>query len=421
MGYRRTDDAVNTVKQAQAYAPDKCRFLLISSSLYILYNTIESASTGVATAQAVYYTASTGVYTEGFVVRQESVIPAGYDLVLPTKAEGEKVAAGEQVALSFRTTAALERQEEIQALENSIQQLETALGYQTSLTDGDAVAQRIIEMAAEFSAQTARGSLDAAVETGSTLKSLVLRQSAGAEDDSILRRQISQLETQLAQISAGTAGDTVTVTASQAGYYSAVCDGYETLLSPEYLETVTPDEFQSLWEQDLPQAPTGTAGRLIDSPRWYYATLVEKDYLEDIQRGQTLTVVLGGEVNRELEMTVTRADRSGTEYGLLVLSSDWQLFDVSAQRVLQADVIFRSYAGLRVPKEAVCYSEESGSAGVYVLVSGKAVWKNVELLYDNGENYIAALDQSSTENLWPEDLILLDTRELYDGKVVEDS
>lgn len=388
---------------------------------YILYNTIESASTGVATAQAVYYTASTGVYTEGFVVRQESVIPAGYDLVLPTKAEGEKVAAGEQVALSFRTTAALERQEEIQALENSIQQLETALGYQTSLTDGDAVAQRIIEMAAEFSAQTARGSLDAAVETGSTLKSLVLRQSAGAEDDSILRRQISQLETQLAQISAGTAGDTVTVTASQAGYYSAVCDGYETLLSPEYLETVTPDEFQSLWEQDLPQAPTGTAGRLIDSPRWYYATLVEKDYLEDIQRGQTLTVVLGGEVNRELEMTVTRADRSGTEYGLLVLSSDWQLFDVSAQRVLQADVIFRSYAGLRVPKEAVCYSEESGSAGVYVLVSGKAVWKNVELLYDNGENYIAALDQSSTENLWPEDLILLDTRELYDGKVVEDS
>ena len=131
--------------------------------------------------------------------------------------------------------------------------------------------------------------------------------------------------------------------------------------------------------------------------------------------------MLGGEVNRELEMTVTRADRSGTEYGLLVLSSDWQLFDVSAQRVLQADVIFRSYAGLRVPKEAVCYSEESGSAGVYVLVSGKAVWKNVELLYDNGENYIAALDQSSTENLWPEDLILLDTRELYDGKVVEDS
>ena len=98
----------------------------------------------------MYYTASTGVYTEGFVVRQESVIPAGYDLVLPTKAEGEKVAAGEQVALSFRTTAALERQEEIQALENSIQQLETALGYQTSLTDGDAVAQRIMKWRQNF-------------------------------------------------------------------------------------------------------------------------------------------------------------------------------------------------------------------------------------------------------------------------------
>ena len=388
---------------------------------YILYNAIESASSGVATAQAVYYTASTGVYTEGFVIRQESAIPADYDLVLPTKAEGEKVAAGEEVALSFRTTAALERQQEIQTLENSVQQLETALGYQTSLTDGDAVAQRMIETAAEFSAQTARGNLAAAAQTGSTLKSLVLRQGAGAEDDSALRGQISQLEAQLSQLEAGAAGDTAVVTASRAGYYSAACDGYETLLSPEYLETVTPDAFQSLWEQDPPQAPARTAGRLIDSPRWYYATLVDKAYMEDIQRGQTLTVVLGGEVNRELEMTVTRADRSGTEYGLLVLSSDWQLFEVSGLRVLQADVIFQSYSGLRVPKEAVCYSEDSGSAGVYVLVSGKAVWKNVELLYDNGENYIAALDQSSTDNLWPEDLILLDTNDLYDGKVVEDS
>ena len=61
------------------------------------------------------------------------------------------------------------------------------------------------------------------------------------------------------------------------------------------------------------------------------------------------------------------------------------------------DVIFHSYSGLRVPREAVCYSEETGSAGVYVLEGAKAVWKDIQLLYDNGDTYIAALDQSSTE------------------------
>ena len=103
----------------------------------------------------------------------------------------------------------------------------------------------------------------------------------------------------------------------------------------------------------------------------------------------------------------------------MVLSSQDHLASVSALRRLNADVIFHSYSGLRVPREAVCYSEETGSAGVYVLEGAKAVWKDIQLLYDNGDTYIAALDQSSTSNLWPEDLILLDTQELFDGKLVK--
>ena len=47
------------------------------------------------------------------------------------------------------------------------------------------------------------------------------------------------------------------------------------------------------------------------------------------------------------------------------------------------------------------------------------MWKDIELLYDNGDTYIAALNQSSTDYLWPEDLILLDTEGLFDGKLVD--
>ena len=49
----------------------------------------------------------------------------------------------------------------------------------------------------------------------------------------------------------------------------------------------------------------------------------------------------------------------------------------------------------------------------------KAVRGIGKIIYDNGEMYIAALDQSSTGNLWPGDLILLDTQELFDGKLVK--
>ena len=196
-----------------------------------------------------------------------------------------------------------------------------------------------------------------------------------------------------------------------------MADGYETRLTPQILESMTVSDFQGLWEEAV-DAPAQNAGRLIASAQWYYACAVESRYLEDLEVGDSLQVSLGGEVDLELNLTVTRVNRE-EEMGLLVLSSQDHLASVSALRRLNADVIFHSYSGLRVPREAVCYSEETGSAGVYVLEGAKAVWKDIQLLYDNGDTYIAALDQSSTSNLWPEDLILLDTQELFDGKLVK--
>lgn len=388
---------------------------------YILYSMVRSGGSDLATVRAVVYSTSEGMSTEGFVVRQESVIPADYNLVIPTCAEGGKVAMGQEVALCLRSADALGRQQEIHRAEENLRQLEMALGFHTQLTDGVTVDQRVSESVTAFMAQVSQGHLEEAADAAVTLKALILRQEVGDGDTGAIEAQISRLETELTRLRSATAGDTKPVTADHAGYYSAVCDGYEGTLNLSYLQTVTPEDFRALWEADAPPAPEGTAGKLIDSPRWYYATLVPKESLEDVARGQTLTVVLEGDRNREIQMDVERVDLTGETEGMLVLSTQDKLFEVSAQRRLKVDVIFRAYSGLRVPKEAVCYSEESGSAGVYVLVSGKALWKDIQLIYDNGDTYIAVLDQSSTGNLWPDDQILLDTQGLYDGKVVENA
>ncbi|MFR0733089.1 MAG: hypothetical protein ACLSHU_01750 [Oscillospiraceae bacterium] len=107
------------MKQGKQFMKAIMLVLALMVASYILYNVVRSASSGVPTAQAVLYAASDGVSVEGFVVRQETVIPAAYDLVLPTKGEGEKVACGEEVAVTLRSAAAQERQEEINQTERS--------------------------------------------------------------------------------------------------------------------------------------------------------------------------------------------------------------------------------------------------------------------------------------------------------------
>ena len=260
------------MKQGKQFMKVIMLVLALMVASYILYNVIRSASSGVPTAQAVLYAASDGVSVEGFVVRQETVIPAAYDLVLPTKGEGEKVACGEEVAVTLRSAAAQERQEEINRTEQELEQLRLALTYQSQLTDNEAVAQRLASSAASFAGQVAQRRLDAARAAGQELRSLLLRQSVGTSDTGAIQAQISQLQQQLDSLEASAASDTKSITAEAAGYYSAVADGYEALLTPQTLESLSVSDFQSLWKEAA-TAPAQNAGRLIASAQWYLSLI----------------------------------------------------------------------------------------------------------------------------------------------------
>ena len=92
--------------------------------------------------------------------------------------------------------------------------------------------------------------------------------------------------------------------------------------------------------------------------------------------------------------------------------------DVTLLREQSADITFASYSGLRVPKDAVRV-DEKGQPGVYVLEGASAKWKPITILHDNGESYVVKLDKTSTDNLWPGDEVIVNAKNLYDGKVVE--
>ena len=49
----------------------------------------------------------------------------------------------------------------------------------------------------------------------------------------------------------------------------------------------------------------------------------------------------------------------------------------------------------------------------------RARWKPVKILCEYTDGYVVELDKSSTENLWPEDEIILISDDIYDGKVFE--
>ena len=229
-----------------------------------------------------------------------------------------------------------------------------------------------------------------------------------------LQEQIDAAERELETLQEQSASDTKAVTVSAPGYFSGTVDGYESVLTVDALETMTAQDYPSI----APETPDSEAiGKLIHGDTWYYVTLVPAADAKDVEAGDPVQVTFARDFYVPITMTVRRIGGNEAGYRLLVLESDEYMQNVTMLRQQSADVVFASYSGLRVPKDAVRVNE-NGKTGVYILEGAVARWKPINILHDNGESYVAALDKSSTNNLWPGDEIIVGAKDLYNGKVV---
>ena len=190
-------------------------------------------------------------------------------------------------------------------------------------------------------------------------------------------------------------------------------DGYESVLTPKRLDSLSVQDYNTLEPETIPEH---TAGKLISGNTWYYVTAVPSGELGELAKGDRVKVTFARDFYDEIEMTVSRISENQAGFRLLVLSCDRYMQNVTLLRQQSAEIVFASYSGLRVPKSAV--RVENGQTGVYILEGTLAKWKPITILHDTGESYVAALDTSSTDNLWPGDELIINAKNLYDGKVV---
>ena len=354
---------------------------------------------------AVRCEAGDGQTVSGFVVREEEIITASQPVVVCALTEGERVGSGQRVADGYQTSAARETRDRLTALQEQLSQLRYAAsgtaGEDTTQTD-DAIEKALGELAA----LTARRDLTEADDVMSELQPLVLRRSVTADDAARMEGRIAELESQISALSTETEQSAEAVTVESAGYFSERTDGLERVLTPESVLQMKPSELRAA-AQHASAVPGNAVGRLITGQKWYFAAEIPEARAEQTAAGETLTVSFGLEKLSQIRMQVEAISEA----------EDRVPHEVTALRRQSADIIFSSYTGLRVPKQALYMVD--GQAGVYVLEGARARWKPVEILYAYGDGYVVELDQSSTGNLWPGDDIILTSDDIEDGKVME--
>lgn len=401
------------MKQGKSYFTVILWILLAAIAAYFGYNVVSSLYAPLMTATVTPYEAGAGYYASGFVVREEELLYSQYGTTVLNCAEGAHVAANDTVATGYRSEDAKTRQTRIDELSGQIEQLQYAWSAVSSVYDQAALDADIAGDLAQLSRYLALRDMNSVSDLSPELKGLILRRTGSDSDSGSLQARISTLQAELETLEAQSAGDTSAILAGKAGTFSAAVDGYESVLTPERLMEMTVAEFESVQPDET---DANAIGRLVTSATWYYACVVPASELSGVEEGARATLTFARDYYQPVTMRVARLGGNEAGSRLLVLSSDRALQNVTLLRQQSAEIVFTSYSGLRVPKSAV--RVENGQTGVYILEGTLAKWKPITILHDTGESYVVTLDTSSTNNLWPGDELIINAKNLYDGKVV---
>ena len=390
--------------------------LLVALIAYAVAAAFSSLKETTATVTAIAYEVGDGFQATGFVVRDEQVLyaPEGINVLLC--GEGERVAKGQPLAATFADAGAQQTQLRIDELEQELERIDAVLASAPDVRSTASLDTRLQEILLHFTAMTARGDLADADAGG--LKTVVLSRFLDEAGRAELRGESQSMREELAALRASLAGAVTQSAAAQAGFFSGSADGYERLLRRRGVQSMTVRDYDALL-QERPEAPARAIGRLITSPEWYYLCQVRQEDLKDLRVGDWLTVEFAFDVYEPLRMKVERLSDALEGRQVLTLSCSDHMELAARLRTQQADVILHTYSGIRVPKQALYYVNDTGESGVYVLEGAVARWKPVEILYEAQEYYLVREDRSSTSKLWAGDEVLLTGQELTDGKVVE--
>ena len=228
------------------------------------------------------------------------------------------------------------------------------------------------------------------------------------------------------------------ITAPQAGTFSALVDGYETLVSPETALQLTPSGLRELMDMS-PSGEDSAAGKLILSKDWYFAAVVTQEEGERLdalpvpngQDSAAVTLRFASDFTQDIPAKVVQVSEAEDGQAVVVLSANRYLEQTTLLRRQTAEIIFDSQSGLRVPKAAVRIQtstqtdEETGetteinTTGVYTVVAGQMEFKPVNILAEGSDFYVVQPAQESSRSLRSGDEIVVQGTGLYDGKLVQ--
>lgn len=346
--------------------------------------------------------------------------------------DGERVAKGEQLAVTYTNENDAMIQNKIKNINKKINILKkSAVNYGSSTTDIEKLDKIISDVTLEMLKAIRKNDLPGALRYKEELTIQNNRYAALNSSQNNYNSQILTLENEKKALERMLQSEGVAYTASVPGYFYSTLDGYENIFTMEKLENLTLSAFEQL-KNAVPDDNLirNSIGKLVLSPNWYIACEMDKRTASNYVKGKSYNFDFPMSsdmiISMKLDRVITQSDQ---DKAVLIFCSNIMPDGFNYIRMQTVRLMLKTYEGLRIPTSAL--RKINGETGVYALNGNKIVFKKTEVLFEENGYYICTLPVDpaypnrkniayvSKTQLSLYDTVISSGRDIYEGKVLQ--
>lgn len=386
----------------------------------------------LVTTTAYAYSVDIGTEASALLVRDEQVISTTGQYVDILLDEGEKVSKGGQIALIHASQDSLETRQTIQSLEAEIQQLEYSLSTGTQATNSSKLDEEVISSMVAIRSLAASGDLSTLEDSALHLRTMVFQRDysyGNTQAATQIKQLISDKQKQLDSLNASLSQVSQTITSPTSGCFSGEVDGFESLITPSMLSSLTMQQLNELLHKEVADPPAAL-GKVVTNNTWYLATLIDQPSVEGLLEGKTYKISFSDDYYGMISMNLERLVMENNQT-MAIFSTNTNLSDTTLLRQQTVDIIAQQVEGIRIPRQALRVNTETvtddqgnqsqvNSYGVYTVVGTQAEWQEVKVVYSDDDSFylVQPVDETASSRLRAGDEVILNTTNITDGMVV---
>lgn len=338
------------------------------------------------------------VMGSGYILKQENVVelPTG-SIFEPSISEGQRISKGGSVGVSISGNLNDSLVKELEEVSLRIEEMEESNSIADIYASDEArIYTALKDISASIREDVRKGNFPSAQNNTSQLSSL-LEKKYSVENQNAATDLLISLKERKYEIEKQLGGIREDVKAPSAGYYYETLDGLESGADEKTIGglTVTKIEEFSKTLQEF-SSDNSHAGKIVNTYRWYLASVMDKEKVKDLSVGQSVTVSIDN--SSPVKANILSINESENDTVALVIKCTRDILGIWDKRTAEFELCYEEYSGLYVPAAAIRVINDV--TGVYVLNQNDSVsFKCVDILLKEEDYYIVRQSYSPPEGV----------------------